>query len=236
MKPFVDKTRTPPVRGYWHDAAIEPGGAVKGVVVLAHGAGSNAEAPVLVAVADAFAEAGFAVLRCDLPFRQARPHGPPFPATAAQDREGLENAVLSVRGQGVVILGGHSYGGRQASMLAAEKPGLVDALLLLSYPLHPPRKPEQLRTAHFPSLRTPVLFVHGARDPFGSQRGSAAGHPVDSGANGVNGDRARGPRTCRIRVGAAGNPGVNRSVGVSRAARRLQGGPPGPRPTSPSCF
>jgi predicted alpha/beta-hydrolase family hydrolase len=73
---------------------------------------------------------------------------------------------------GRVILGGHSYGGRQASMLAAEladdDPALADALLLLSYPLHPPRKPEQLRTGHFSQLRTPALFVHGTRDPFGT--------------------------------------------------------------------
>ena len=54
---------------------------------------------------------------------------------------------------GQVWLGGHSYGGRQASMLAAETPGLVDRLLLLSYPLHPPGKPTQLRTAHFPSCK-----------------------------------------------------------------------------------
>ncbi len=53
-------------------------------------------------------------------------------------------------------------------MLAAEQPGLIDALLLLSYPLHPPRRPTELRTAHLPDLRTPALFVHGARDPFGS--------------------------------------------------------------------
>jgi len=65
-----------------------------------------------------------------------------------------------------VYLGGHSYGGRQASMLAAESPGLVEALLLLSYPLHPPKKPEQLRTAHFPQLHTPALFVSGTKDEF----------------------------------------------------------------------
>jgi predicted alpha/beta-hydrolase family hydrolase len=53
-------------------------------------------------------------------------------------------------------------------MLAAAEPGLVAGLLLLSYPLHPPKKPEQLRTQHFPSLRTPGVFVHGAADPFGS--------------------------------------------------------------------
>jgi uncharacterized protein len=65
-----------------------------------------------------------------------------------------------------VVMGGHSYGGRQASMLAAEEPGLADGLLLFSYPLHPPRKPEELRTKHFPKLTTPALFVHGTRDPF----------------------------------------------------------------------
>lgn len=53
-------------------------------------------------------------------------------------------------------------------MLAAEDAALTDGLLLLSYPLHPPDKPEQLRTAHLPKLRTPALFVHGGRDPFGS--------------------------------------------------------------------
>ena len=69
---------------------------------------------------------------------------------------------------GEVFLGGHSYGGRQSSMLCAEEPDLVPALLLLSYPLHPPRKPEQQRTQHLPDLRTPALFVSGTRDPFGS--------------------------------------------------------------------
>jgi predicted alpha/beta-hydrolase family hydrolase len=53
-------------------------------------------------------------------------------------------------------------------MLCAEEPDLVAGLLLLSYPLHPPRRPEQQRTQHLPSLRTPALFVHGTRDPFGS--------------------------------------------------------------------
>ena len=53
-------------------------------------------------------------------------------------------------------------------MLAAEDPQLAAGLLLLSYPLHPPRKPVDLRTVHFPQLHTPALFVHGGRDPFGS--------------------------------------------------------------------
>ncbi len=69
---------------------------------------------------------------------------------------------------GRVFLGGHSYGGRQVTMLAAEDPQICDGLLLLSYPLHPPNKSGQLRTAHFTNLHTPALFVHGTKDPFGS--------------------------------------------------------------------
>jgi len=110
------------------------------------------------------------VLRYDLSFRQARPHGPPRPGDAARDRDGLREQILKIREKKPerIWLGGHSYGGRQSSILAAEAPEIVDALLLLSYPLHPPRKPAELRTGHFPVLRTPALFVHGSRDPFAS--------------------------------------------------------------------
>jgi len=55
-----------------------------------------------------------------------------------------------------------------STMLAAEDPGVAQALLLLSYPLHPTAQPTKLRVEHFPNLRTPALFVHGTRDPFGS--------------------------------------------------------------------
>jgi predicted alpha/beta-hydrolase family hydrolase len=139
-------------------------------LVLTHGAGGNCNAPLLIAVADTFCAAGWWVLRCDLPFRQRRRFGPPSPATAAQDRDGLRGAVAAMRKltSGPVILGGHSYGGRQATMLAAEAPGIANTLLLLSYPLHPPGKPERVRTGHFPSLRTPALFMHGTKDPFGT--------------------------------------------------------------------
>ena len=154
------------VRGFLH----RPDGAAGGGLVLTHGAGGNCNAPLLVAAAAAFSAAGLQVLRIDLPFRQRRPTGPPSPATAAADRAGLRQAVTALRASviGPIILGGQSYGGRQATMLAAEEPGLVDALLLFSYPLHPPGKPERLRTEHFPRLSVPALFVHGTADPFGS--------------------------------------------------------------------
>ena len=165
----------PPVRGFLHKPAPSSDHATVGeALVLTHGAGSNCQAPLLVAVANAFAASGVTVLRCDLPYRQKHPHGPPFSGSGPEDREGLKNAVRAIRTLATgcpfrtVFLGGHSYGGRQASMVVADDPALVDGLLLLSYPLHPPRKPEQLRTAHFSSLRTPALFVHGSKDPFGS--------------------------------------------------------------------
>jgi uncharacterized protein len=163
---FSDLSAEPAVRGFLHEPAQPSGDGL----VLTHGAGANCQSKLLVALANAFSNAGYLVLRCDLPFRQSRPNGPPFPAMAARDREGLRRAVDVLRSQtpGRIFLGGHSYGGRQGSMLAAEQPQLVAGLLLLSYPLHPPRKPAELRTAHFPQLKTPSLFVHGGRDPFGS--------------------------------------------------------------------
>lgn len=154
-------------RGFLH----VPDGSREQGLVLTHGAGGNCQAPLLVAVAEAFASAGFHVLRFDLPFRDRRRFGPPRPGDASEDRRGLAAAVASMRRMvsGRVVLGGHSYGGRQASILASEDGSVSDALLLLSYPLHPPNKPEQLRTSHFERLSTSCLFVHGTKDPFGTE-------------------------------------------------------------------
>jgi predicted alpha/beta-hydrolase family hydrolase len=163
---FSDDSLNPAVRGFMHSSANPNGDAL----VLTHGAGSNCAAPLLVALAETFAAQGYTVLRCDLPYRQDRRTGPPFPGSAERDRAGLRNAVAALRAKvaGRIFLAGHSYGGRQATMLCAAEPELVSGLLLLSYPLHPPRKPEQLRIQHLPNLRNPSLFVHGSRDPFGS--------------------------------------------------------------------
>ena len=165
-----DSPGLPAVRGFLH----RPETAPRAALVLTHGAGSDCSAPLLVAVAEEFCSAGILVLRCDLPFRQARSHGPPL-ASGAQDRAGLRRAVEVLRQLAVrdgtpvgVSLGGHSYGGRKASMLAADEPAVTDRLLLLSYPFHPPNKPQQLRTAHFAKLRMPALFVQGTRDAFGT--------------------------------------------------------------------
>ena len=164
---FVDVTQgEAPVRGFLHSPEASSGDGL----VLTHGAGANCQSALLRTLSDAFAERGMTVLRCDLPFRQLRPHGPPLRGSAEKDQQGLRRAVelLRQRVRGRIFLGGHSYGGRQATMLAAEEPGLVAGLLLLSYPLHPPKQPEKMRTTHFPQLRTPSLFVSGKRDGFGT--------------------------------------------------------------------
>lgn len=155
------------IRGFLH----RPGSPSGDALALTHGAGSDCAAPLLVALARAFAERGIAVLRFELPFRQQRPHGPPSPDMAARDREGIGLALAWLRqhASGRIFAGGHSYGGRQTSMLLAGDPGLADAMLLLSYPLHPPRQPARQRTDHFPRLVTPALFIHGSRDPFGRE-------------------------------------------------------------------
>ena len=163
---LVDETPgEAPVRGFLH-----AGRASDGFLVLTHGAGGNCNAQLLVALAEKSAASGLSVLRCDLPYRQRRPRGAPSPSDAKTDQAGLRRAVtlMNERFTGPAFLGGSSYGGRQASMLVASEPALVEGLLLLSYPLHPPGRPTQLRTAHFSSLRTPVLFVTGTKDAFGS--------------------------------------------------------------------
>jgi predicted alpha/beta-hydrolase family hydrolase len=186
IREFADRTVDPHVVGFLHTPEAGNGNGL----VLTHGAGGNAQALLLRALADTFANAGYTVLRCSLPYRQARSFGPPGPGDAARDRAGLKNAVTVLKNsvgapllpdfgssgdlspdnhkEARIFLGGHSYGGRQSSMLCVEEPDLVSALLLLSYPLHPPRRPEQQRTQHLPDLRTPTLFVQGTRDPFGS--------------------------------------------------------------------
>jgi hypothetical protein len=163
---FFDNSLDPAIRGWLHASDAPNGDGL----ILTHGAGSDCTAPLLVALSEALAGRGYVVLRCDLPFRQERWTGPPFPGNAERDRAGLANAIAALRKNvaGRIFLGGHSYGGRQATMLCAAEPNLVSGLLLLSYPLHPPRKPEQLRIQHLPNLRTPSLFVQGTRDPFGS--------------------------------------------------------------------
>ena len=136
-------------------------------LLLAPGAGAGRDQGTLLAVEQAVAPLPCA--RMDFPYRLA---GRRFPGRAEDSVAAVvaEAAGLTAR-VGVpaasLVLGGRSYGGRMCSMAVAQ--GLPAAgLVLLSYPLHPPGRPERLRTGHFPGIEVPVLFVSGAGDPFGS--------------------------------------------------------------------
>ncbi|MCF8606483.1 alpha/beta fold hydrolase [Gordonia sp. HY442] len=156
-----------------------------GLIVLAHGAGSDRQSVLLRVLSESLVARGFAVARIDLPYRQQRPKGPPSPSKAAIDRDGIRAAVTVLRSTldtgGPVIVGGQSYGGRQASMAVAEDSTLADGLLLTSYPLHPPGKPEKARTEHLPQIEPPTLIVHGRSDAFGTSDEFAAILPTFGG-------------------------------------------------------
>jgi predicted alpha/beta-hydrolase family hydrolase len=149
--------------------AHEPNGPPAGVVVLTHGAGGDRESPLLQQVCGEWARRGWLAVRYNLPYRRRRPKGPPS-GSAAGDREGIVEAITLCRGLsgGPLIAGGHSYGGRQTSMVVAAGEAPVDVLTLFSYPVHPPGKPERARTEHLPDIRVPTVFTHGTSDPFGT--------------------------------------------------------------------
>ena len=137
-------------------------------MLLTPGAGSSASHSSLVALETALAP--LPVARIDFPYRREGRRAPDrAPKLIAFVRE---EAALLATSVGVdpsrIVLGGRSMGGRICSLAVAE--GLPAAgLVLISYPLHPPGKPEQLRTAHFPHIDVPCLFVSGERDPFGTR-------------------------------------------------------------------
>lgn len=149
--------------------AHEPAGTPAGVVVVTHGAGGNRESPMLQRLCDEWANRGWLAVRYDLPFRRRRPKGPPSGSGTA-DRAGIAEAITVCRGlaDGPLIAGGHSYGGRMASMVVAAREANIDVLTLFSYPVHPPGKPERARTEHLRDILVPTVFTHGTSDPFGS--------------------------------------------------------------------
>jgi len=152
--------------------AHEPADTPAGVVVLTHGAGGSRDSVLLQRVCDEWAWRGWLAVRYNLPYRRRRPKGPPS-GSAATDRAGIVEAISVCRGlaDGPLIAGGHSYGGRQTSMVVASgetSPIKVDVLMLFSYPVHPPGKPERARTEHLPEITVPTVFTHGTSDPFGT--------------------------------------------------------------------
>ena len=134
-------------------------------LLLAPGAGAGRDQATLVALDVAASEAGMVVVRMDFPYRRAGRRAPDRPPVLLEAVR-AEAAELAARADRLV-LGGRSMGGRMCSMAVAA--GMIPAatgLVLISYPLHPPGRPERLRSEHFPELHVPCLFVSGTRDAF----------------------------------------------------------------------
>jgi predicted alpha/beta-hydrolase family hydrolase len=141
--------------------------------LCAHGAGKGMESPFLDTIADLLGERGIAVWRFEFAYMAARRDGgsrkPPPKAERLMDE--YRAAVAELPRGGSVLIGGKSMGGRVASLVADElfAQKRIAGLVCLGYPFHPPKKPEQLRTAHLEALACPALIVQGERDPFGTR-------------------------------------------------------------------
>lgn len=132
----------------------------RAALLLTPGASADRNQPALVAIDERLSAEGVMVERIDLPSRA--------PAAVAAVRDAaIALAEAAGLPQSRVALGGRSFGGRMCSMAVAEGlPAL--GLVLISYPLHPPGKADQLRTEHFPSVKVPCVFISGTKDAFGT--------------------------------------------------------------------
>ncbi|HSD72908.1 MAG TPA: alpha/beta family hydrolase [Thermoanaerobaculia bacterium] len=145
-------------------------------IVLAHGAGAPMNTPFMNSVARGLAaRGGVRVVRFEFPYMRARRETKR--RTGAPDREPVlrnswKEVVEGLGGGAGLVIGGKSMGGRIASLIADEVG--ARALVCLGYPLHPPGRPEKLRTKHLETLRTPAIIVQGTRDPFGTREDVAA--------------------------------------------------------------
>lgn len=149
------------------DSAEEP----IGTLVLAHGAGAAMDSAWMNQLATLVASRGIRVARFEFAYMAARRSGSRRAAPRAEAVLDEYRAVVEQVGGERLVIGGKSYGGRVASMVADEllDAGAIRGLVCLGYPFHPPGKPGQLRTAHLTGIRTPTLICQGERDPFGVQ-------------------------------------------------------------------
>jgi uncharacterized protein len=149
-------------------AIVYPSEGSRATLVLAHGAGAPQTHPWMVAMSRAIAAAGVTVVTFNFLYAEKRKGAPDrAPVLEATWLAALE-AVRAQNPGKRVFIGGKSMGGRYATMIAAREGVEVEGLVLLGYPLHPPSQPDKPRIAHLPSVRAPMLFVQGSRDPFGT--------------------------------------------------------------------
>lgn len=188
-------------------------------ILLAHGAGAAMTSPFLEKMTGLLTERGLQVSRFEFEYMAARRIGGKRrpPPRAEKLVAEYESAVAELREQGAdrqtLLIGGKSMGGRVASLAADElfAGDLIDGLVCLGYPFHPPNKPENLRTAHLEKLHCPALIVQGERDPFGGRAEveSYALSPNIAVTWAGDGDHDLGPR---------GSSGFTRAVNLALAA------------------
>ncbi len=135
------------------------------VAILAHGAGSGMDSKTLLWLSAFLREAGASGVRFNFPYRAQGKGMPDRMPTLVQAYRDVTSSVRERMTPSTLVIGGHSMGGRVASMLEAEGPS-ADGLLLCSYPLHPPGQLEKLRDAHLPQIRTRTLQFNGTHDEF----------------------------------------------------------------------
>ncbi|MFA6139111.1 MAG: alpha/beta family hydrolase [Hyphomicrobium sp.] len=188
-------------------------------ILLAHGAGAAMTSPFLEKMTVLLTERGMQISRFEFEYMAARRvGGKRRPPPRAEKLVGeYESAVAELREQGAgrqtLLIGGKSMGGRVASLAADElfSGGLIDGLVCLGYPFHPPGKPENLRTAHLQKMSCPALIVQGERDPFGG-RGEVESYALSPNINiawAGDGDHDLGPR---------GGSGFTRAANLALAA------------------
>jgi predicted alpha/beta-hydrolase family hydrolase len=159
------------------DVLLDGPEAPEATFLFAHGAGGAMDTPFMASVARALGERSIRVVRFEFPYMAARRHGG---KRGAPDRppvllDAFREVIRAHRGAGRMVIGGKSMGGRIATMVADEMD--VDGVVCFGYPFHPPGKPQQLRTAHLATIRSPVLVLQGERDPFGT-REEVGGYPL----------------------------------------------------------
>lgn len=141
-------------------------------LILGHGAGANQLSGFMRLFAAGLAERGLDVVTFNFLYtEQGRKIPDPAPRLESCYRAVIDAVVKHKKLKGNrLVIGGKSMGGRIASQVAASQPADIDGLVFLGYPLHPPGRPDKLRSEHLPKIKAPMLFTQGSRDAFGTKQ------------------------------------------------------------------